>query len=115
MTRLYARTLIAIGLIGVLLASGRVAWVGLTHGASPLTTKYFACPEGGPAHVHGCHYVDWGRLDKDLILLPGRHAAEKCGLCEECLKGEMQTRTASTRSRSPFPEGTPQQGKSQSD
>jgi len=102
MTKLYARTLIAIGLAGFLFAGGRLAFVGLTSGASPMAPQYFTVPEGGTAHVRGCPYVNWNRTD--LIRLPGRKAAEKCGLCEACLKGE--TRTASTRSRLPAPEGT---------
>jgi hypothetical protein len=68
MTRIYSRTLLAIGLAGVLFASGRVAFIGLTHGASPLAIEYFASPDGGPAHVRKCPYVDWNRTD--LIRLP---------------------------------------------
>ena len=102
MTRLYARTLLAIGILGALFACGRLAFVGLTHAQSPLApVVYFATPEGGPAHIRGCPYVNWSR--KDLIRLPGRRAAEKQGLCEECLS---DTRQASTRSRLPVPEGT---------
>lgn len=105
MTRLYARTLIAIGLAGFLFAGGRLAFVGLTHAESPLApVTYFVCPEGGPAHVRGCPYVNWNRTD--LIKLPGRRAAEKSGFCEECLRGEQPQRTASAQFRQPVPEGT---------
>lgn len=99
MTRLYARTLLAIGLVGVVFSVAKLAVI-----AQPVPTSYFACPEGGDAHASGCHYVDWSR--KDLIRLAGRRAAEKRGLCEACIRGGSLTSTASTQSPSPARAGT---------
>jgi hypothetical protein len=103
MIHLYARTLLALGLFGMLCSGGKLALIGLTHGASPQPT-YYALPEG-PAHKHGCPYVDWNRTD--LRRLAGPRAAESRGLCEACcLKGESRPDTASARSPSPSPRGT---------
>ncbi len=96
MTLLFARTLFAIGLAGVVFSVVKLAVIN-----PPAPTAYFTTPEGGPAHVHGCPYVDWDREGKDLIRLPGKQAAEKIGLCEHCLRGGSPPSTASARSHSP--------------
>jgi hypothetical protein len=103
MIHLYARILLALGLFGMLCSGGKLALIGLTHGASPQPT-YYALPEG-PAHVRGCRWADWTRTD--LRRLAGPRAAERRGLCEACcLKGESRPDTASARSRLPSPAGT---------
>lgn len=94
MILLFGRTLFAIGLAGVLFSVAKLAVI-----TTPAPSAYFAAPEGGEAHVKGCPYVDWSR--KDLIRLAGRHAADKRGLCEHCLKGESPPSTSSAQSRLP--------------
>lgn len=93
MTRLYARTLMVLGLAGVLFAGAKLAVI------PPAPASYYALPEGGPAHAWGCKWVDWTRTD--LLRLAGPSAAKKRGLCEACIKGGSIPSTSSTQSRSP--------------